>query len=84
MPRTYFTFKQDLLTHARFSENLLHEILQIRSQTYSANEVDLILAIGEQNETIEWVDIDPEAFTGTQTSFCRILNTEISLSLFCF
>lgn len=37
-----------------------------RSQTYSANEVDIILTIGEQNETIEWVDIDPEAFTGTK------------------
>lgn len=36
-----------------------------RSQTYSANEVELILAIGEKGETIEWVDIDPEAFTGT-------------------
>ncbi len=36
-----------------------------RSQTYSANEVDLILAVGETGETIEWVDIDPEAFTGT-------------------
>ncbi|XP_061608305.1 acetylcholine receptor subunit epsilon isoform X2 [Phyllopteryx taeniolatus] len=34
-----------------------------RSQTYSANEVDLILAAGETGERIEWVDIDPEAFT---------------------
>uniref|UniRef100_A0A671WPJ2 Acetylcholine receptor subunit epsilon n=1 Tax=Sparus aurata TaxID=8175 RepID=A0A671WPJ2_SPAAU len=37
--------------------------LAFRSQTYSANEVDLILAVGETEETIEWVDIDPEAFT---------------------
>ncbi|XP_071390952.1 acetylcholine receptor subunit epsilon [Centroberyx affinis] len=37
--------------------------LVFRSQTYSANEVDLILAVGETRETIEWVDIDPEAFT---------------------
>ncbi|XP_069002742.1 acetylcholine receptor subunit epsilon [Embiotoca jacksoni] len=37
--------------------------LAFRSQTYSANEVDLILALGETEETIEWVDIDPEAFT---------------------
>ncbi|KAM4544598.1 acetylcholine receptor subunit epsilon [Odontesthes bonariensis] len=37
--------------------------LAFRSQTYSANEVDLILALGETGETIEWVDIDPEAFT---------------------
>ncbi|XP_034034528.1 acetylcholine receptor subunit epsilon isoform X1 [Thalassophryne amazonica] len=37
--------------------------LAFRSQTYSANEVDLILAVGETGETIEWVDIDPEAFT---------------------
>ncbi|XP_054482377.1 acetylcholine receptor subunit epsilon [Anoplopoma fimbria] len=36
--------------------------LAFRSQTYSANEVDLILAVVE-SETIEWVDIDPEAFT---------------------
>ncbi|XP_041657574.1 acetylcholine receptor subunit gamma-like [Cheilinus undulatus] len=37
--------------------------LAFRSQTYSAKEVDLILATGETGETIEWVDIDPEAFT---------------------
>ncbi|XP_019719945.1 acetylcholine receptor subunit epsilon [Hippocampus comes] len=37
--------------------------LAFRSQTYSANEVDLILAVGETGERIEWVDIDPEAFT---------------------
>ncbi|CAJ1064141.1 acetylcholine receptor subunit gamma-like [Xyrichtys novacula] len=37
--------------------------LAFRSQTYSAREVELILAVGETGETIEWVDIDPEAFT---------------------
>uniref|UniRef100_A0A3Q1ITA6 Acetylcholine receptor subunit epsilon n=1 Tax=Anabas testudineus TaxID=64144 RepID=A0A3Q1ITA6_ANATE len=37
--------------------------LAFRSQTYSANEVELILAVGETGDTIEWVDIDPEAFT---------------------
>ncbi|KAK9536373.1 hypothetical protein VZT92_006159 [Zoarces viviparus] len=37
--------------------------LAFRSQTYSANEVDLILAKGDTGEIIEWVDIDPEAFT---------------------
>uniref|UniRef100_A0A3B4UD81 Acetylcholine receptor subunit epsilon n=1 Tax=Seriola dumerili TaxID=41447 RepID=A0A3B4UD81_SERDU len=37
--------------------------LAFRSQTYSANEVDLILAFDETEKTIEWVDIDPEAFT---------------------
>lgn len=37
--------------------------LAFRSQTYSANEVDLTLALGDNGETIEWVDIDPEAFT---------------------
>ncbi|KAM9846382.1 acetylcholine receptor subunit epsilon [Aulostomus maculatus] len=36
--------------------------LAFRSQTYSANEVDLILAV-DSDQTIEWVDIDPEAFT---------------------
>ncbi|XP_056451589.1 acetylcholine receptor subunit epsilon isoform X2 [Gadus chalcogrammus] len=37
--------------------------LVFRSQTYTANELDIILAIAETGETIEWVDIDPEAFT---------------------
>ncbi|KAM3600671.1 uncharacterized protein V6R79_000451 [Siganus canaliculatus] len=36
--------------------------LAFRSQTYSANEVNLILAV-EDGQTIEWVDIDPQAFT---------------------
>lgn len=39
-----------------------------RSQTYSANEVDLILT-PEKDEPIEWVEIDPEAFTGTEQPF---------------
>lgn len=50
------------------NKRLLVHVLYVwmyRSQTYSANEVELILAIGEKEETIEWVDIDPEAFTGT-------------------
>uniref|UniRef100_A0A671WMC4 Cholinergic receptor, nicotinic, gamma n=1 Tax=Sparus aurata TaxID=8175 RepID=A0A671WMC4_SPAAU len=33
-----------------------------RSQTYSANEIELVLS-QEDNHTLEWVDIDPEAFT---------------------
>ncbi|XP_068196327.1 acetylcholine receptor subunit gamma [Antennarius striatus] len=33
-----------------------------RSQTYSANEIELVLKV-EDNHTLEWVDIDPEAFT---------------------
>lgn len=37
--------------------------LAFRSQTYSANEVDLTLTVDENGQTIEWVDIDPEAFT---------------------
>ncbi|KAK2816568.1 hypothetical protein Q7C36_022839 [Tachysurus vachellii] len=38
--------------------------LVFRSQTYSANEINIILAIDyETNKPIEWVDIDPEAFT---------------------
>lgn len=37
----------------------------IRSQTYSAKEVDLILAMDlDTEQPIEWVVIDPEAFTG--------------------
>nr|XP_015216581.1 PREDICTED: acetylcholine receptor subunit gamma [Lepisosteus oculatus] len=35
-----------------------------RSQTYSANEIDLVLTT-EDDQTIEWIVIDPEAFTGT-------------------
>ncbi|XP_053297530.1 acetylcholine receptor subunit epsilon isoform X2 [Pleuronectes platessa] len=37
--------------------------LAFRSQTYSAKEVELILAVNDNEQTIEWVDIDPEAFT---------------------
>lgn len=38
--------------------------LVFRSQTYSASEVDIILAVDEElGGPIEWVDIDPEAFT---------------------
>lgn len=38
--------------------------LSFRSQTYSANEVDLILTPDDETgELIEWVDIDPQAFT---------------------
>ncbi|KAM3605393.1 uncharacterized protein V6R79_024837 [Siganus canaliculatus] len=33
-----------------------------RSQTYSANEIELVLTV-EDNTTLEWVDIDPQAFT---------------------
>ncbi|KAK1878669.1 Acetylcholine receptor subunit gamma [Dissostichus eleginoides] len=37
-------------------------ILENNSQTYSANEIKLVLK-EEDNHTLEWVDIDPEAFT---------------------
>ncbi|KAM9332553.1 acetylcholine receptor subunit epsilon [Pholidichthys leucotaenia] len=38
--------------------------LSFRSQTYSANEVTLTLATSvETGELIEWVEIDPQAFT---------------------
>ncbi|XP_063049013.1 acetylcholine receptor subunit gamma [Engraulis encrasicolus] len=33
-----------------------------RSQTYSANEINLLL-MSEDNVTMEWVEIDPQAFT---------------------
>ncbi|MBN3296679.1 ACHG protein, partial [Amia calva] len=33
-----------------------------RSQTYSANEIDLVLT-NEEGRTVEWIVIDPEAFT---------------------
>lgn len=34
-----------------------------RSQTYSANEINLLLTV-EDDQTVEWIFIDPEAFTG--------------------
>ena len=34
------------------------------SQTYSANEIEIVLK-EEDNHTFEWINIDPEAFTGT-------------------
>ncbi|XP_058876309.1 acetylcholine receptor subunit gamma [Acipenser ruthenus] len=38
--------------------------LLFRSQTYSGNEIDIQLAVdGDTGKPIEWVDIDPEAFT---------------------
>lgn len=54
-----------------------------RSQTYSANEVDLILAVSETDETIEWVDIDPAAFTGTVHPYSTpIFKTPLQLIMF--
>lgn len=44
--------------------NIGHLLPFLSSQTYSANEVELFLK-EEDNHTLEWVDIDPEAFTGT-------------------
>uniref|UniRef100_A0A8D0H4I4 Acetylcholine receptor subunit gamma n=1 Tax=Sphenodon punctatus TaxID=8508 RepID=A0A8D0H4I4_SPHPU len=41
----------------RMSSPLLH-----RSQTYSANEINLLLTV-EDSQTVEWIVIDPEAFT---------------------
>lgn len=37
-----------------------------RSQTYSASEIELKLK-EENNYTLEWVEIDKQAFTGTET-----------------
>ncbi|XP_069473640.1 acetylcholine receptor subunit gamma [Ambystoma mexicanum] len=34
-----------------------------RSQTYSANEIQMLLYVDESGTTIEWVEIDPEEFT---------------------
>ncbi|KFW09852.1 Acetylcholine receptor subunit gamma, partial [Fulmarus glacialis] len=33
-----------------------------RSQTYSAHEINLLLTV-EEGQTVEWISIDPEAFT---------------------
>ncbi|XP_026781416.2 acetylcholine receptor subunit gamma isoform X3 [Pangasianodon hypophthalmus] len=37
-------------------------ILENKSQTYSANEIELKLT-NEENTVVEWIEIDPEAFT---------------------
>lgn len=52
-----------------------------RSQTYSANEVDLILAVSETGETIEWVEIDPAAFTGIVHTHSKLLNSKHTIPL---
>lgn len=38
-----------------------------RSQTYSANEINLLLTV-EEGQTVEWISIDPEAFTGNTSA----------------
>lgn len=43
------------------------------SQTYSANEIDMVLKV-ENNHTMEWVDIDPEAFTGKATLLALVVS----------
>ncbi|NWQ80592.1 ACHG protein, partial [Columbina picui] len=40
--------------------------LVFQSQTYSANEINLLLTV-EDGQTVEWISIDPEAFTGNTT-----------------
>lgn len=42
---------------------ILSPYLSPRSQTYSTNEINLQLS-QEDGQTIEWIFIDPEAFTG--------------------
>lgn len=34
------------------------------SQTYNANEIELLLLTDDKGQTVEWIEIDPEAFTG--------------------
>lgn len=46
------------------------------SQTYSANEIDMVLKV-EDNHTLEWVDIDPEAFTGKATWLASVVPENI-------
>lgn len=40
------------------------------SQTYNANEIELVLT-EEENQPVEWVVIDPEAFTGIVVTLRR-------------
>lgn len=42
-----------------------------RSQTYSASEIELKLK-KKDNYTLEWVEIDKEAFTGTETHLTSV------------
>lgn len=60
------------LTHFCIFQSTLPK--PFRSQTYSANELDLILAV-EKDGTIEWVHIDPAAFTGTEYAHSLKSNT---------
>lgn len=46
------------------------------SQTYSANEINMVLKV-EDNHTLEWVDIDPEAFTGKATLLVSVVSEKI-------
>lgn len=46
------------------------------SQTYSANEIDMALTV-EENRTLEWVDIEPEAFTGKATLLASMVSENI-------
>lgn len=48
----------------------------LRSQTYSANEIEIVLK-EEDNYTLEWVDIDPEAFTGMSSEKVKDLLLEM-------
>lgn len=42
-----------------------------RSQTYSANEINLLLTV-EDGQTVEWIFIDPEAFTGNTAATATV------------
>lgn len=53
------------LSTARWMNVFSCFISAFSSQTYSANEIEMVLKV-EDNHTLEWVDIDPEAFTGTE------------------
>ncbi|XP_073866625.1 acetylcholine receptor subunit gamma isoform X2 [Macaca fascicularis] len=46
-------------------------VLENKSQTYSTNEIDLQLS-QEDGQTIEWIFIDPEAFTGCLPCWCSL------------
>lgn len=53
----------DLMTRSLLPHLTLFPLLTHRSQTYSTSEINLQLS-QEDGQAIEWIFIDPEAFTG--------------------
>ncbi|XP_040284358.1 acetylcholine receptor subunit gamma [Bufo bufo] len=59
-PAIYQSYCPVVVTYFPFDWQNCSMVFQ--SQTYSANEIELLLT-EKEGETIEWIEIDPEAFT---------------------